>query len=480
MADFVAVLKKTIDAQADKSPELRQRVYAKARATIEQKLVTANASQVVAVRQRKILEDAIEEVEAFYAPPASQPAFEEPQTDPLEDFLHESTRAANTSSYADREPQIATEPRYSDDDHDKEDEASQVQPGRRDDWGVERDQNRADEKSFARRGEYTERSSPKEKRSYKGLIIGLIAVLSLGGAGYGVWANKDKLQELASSLGRSDAPASGDSGTAQQPDGQTPPAGQTSGSEQPQTGETQTGQQPSTPEEQKMTQRLMPDGSEVDDGPSGGQNGLGEGKSTAASTPGAEQTNTQNQQQAQQAVAVGQQALLYEERGGTESGSVERGNVVWSEIQESPSEGEPAAPAIRASVTMPDSKVELKMTVRKNTDQSIPASHLIEMVFTVPDNFAGGVVDNVQRITFKDTEQAAGNPLIAVPSKIADNFFIIWLNDAKTAQDTNLSLMRRLQWIDIPISYRNGRRALISLEKGVPGEKVFNDVLGAS
>ena len=40
--------------------------------------------------------------------------------------------------------------------------------------------------------------------------------------------------------------------------------------------------------------------------------------------------------------------------------------------------------------------------------------------------------------------------------------------------------MRRLQWIDIPISYRNGRRALISLEKGVPGEKAFNDVLGTN
>ncbi|SUW34599.1 transcriptional regulator [Brucella melitensis] len=68
------------------------------------------------------------------------------------------------------------------------------------------------------------------------------------------------------------------------------------------------------------------------------------------------------------------------------------------------------------------------MTIRKNTDQSIPASHLIEMVFTVPEGFPGGAIDNVQRITFKDTEQAAGNPLIAVPSKIADNFFIIWLN----------------------------------------------------
>lgn len=154
--------------------------------------------------------------------------------------------------------------------------------------------------------------------------------------------------------------------------------------------------------------------------------------------------------------------------------------MVWSVIEESPEDGQPAQPAVRATVTMPTSKVELKMTIRKNTDQSIPASHLIEMVFTVPEGFSGGVVDNVQRVTFKDTEQAAGNPLIAVPSKIGDNFFIVWLNDARTAQDTNLSLMRRLQWIDIPISYRNGRRALISLEKGVPGEKAFNDVLGTN
>lgn len=474
MADFVAVLKKTIDAQADKSPELRERVYAKARATIEQKLVTANASQVVAVRQRKILEDAIEEVEAFYAPPTSMPVVEEPQTDPLEDFLHESTRSARMSSYDDEAP-VSTERRYSDSDVDSGDDTSPVHSRSNDEWAVERDRDGSDDKPYARRGEYADHDVRKEKRSFKGLIIGLIAALALGGAGYGVWANKDKLQELASSLGRSDAPASGDTGTAQTPAEQTPPAGQTAGNEQPSSEQT-----PATPEAQKMTQRLMPDGAETDEGPAGGQAGVGEGKSTAASTPTPEQTNTQNQPQSQQAVAVGQQALLYEERGGTETGSVERGNVVWSEIEESPSEGEPAAPAIRASVTMPDSKVELKMTIRKNTDQSIPASHLIEMVFTVPENFAGGVVDNVQRVTFKDTEQAAGNPLIAVPSKIADNFFIIWLNDAKTAQDTNLSLMRRLQWIDIPISYRNGRRALISLEKGVPGEKVFNDVLGAS
>ncbi len=476
MADFVAVLKKTIDAQADKSPELRQRVYAKARATIEQKLVTANASQAVAVRQRNILEDAIAEVEAFYAPPAAVP--EPPVEDALDDFLQEANRAAEdrVPSHDDDEPAFSHAPRGERRDSTSDDEdAPAFVAERNDDWKLDR----AKEKAQARRSEYIERTARKEQRSYKGLVVALIAVLALGTAGYVVWNNKDKIQELASSLGRSDAPATGSDTQTHPEEGTTPPADSNTAT----TGGEQKPEQPQQPAgEPKLTQRLMPDGSETDSGPAGGANGIGEGTSTAASTPAPAETNppTGAQPGQNQTVAVGQQALLYEERGGAGSDSVERGNVVWSTIEESLEDGQPAQPAVRATVTMPTSKVELKMTIRKNTDQSIPASHLIEMVFTVPEGFPGGVVDNVQRVTFKDTEQAAGNPLVAVPSKIGDNFFIVWLNDARTAQDTNLSLMRRLQWIDIPISYRNGRRALISLEKGVPGEKVFNEVLGTN
>ncbi len=161
---FCSGSEKTIDAQADKSPELRQRVYAKARATIEQKLVTANASQVVAVRQRKILEDAIEEVEAFYAPPASKPVVEEPQTDPLEDFLHESTRSTRMSSYDDEGP-VSTEPRYSDSDVDSGDDTAPVHSRNNDDWAVERDRDGSDDTAYARRGNmqiemYAKKSAP--------------------------------------------------------------------------------------------------------------------------------------------------------------------------------------------------------------------------------------------------------------------------------------------------------------------------------
>ncbi len=69
MADFVAVLRKTIDGLVqDPTPELRQRVYAKARATIEQKLVTLNAPEAVSKRQIAAIDDAIAEVEASFAP----------------------------------------------------------------------------------------------------------------------------------------------------------------------------------------------------------------------------------------------------------------------------------------------------------------------------------------------------------------------------------------------------------------------------
>ncbi|MGB3387479.1 MAG: hypothetical protein WBA88_05795, partial [Pseudaminobacter sp.] len=68
MADFVAVLKKTLDGLKDPTPELRQRVYDKARATIEAKLaaITPPPPQAVAERQKRALEEAIATVEQQY------------------------------------------------------------------------------------------------------------------------------------------------------------------------------------------------------------------------------------------------------------------------------------------------------------------------------------------------------------------------------------------------------------------------------
>lgn len=532
MADFAAVLKKTIDAQAHPTPDLRQRVYAKARATIEQKLASANAPAAVASRQRKALEDAIAEVEAQYAAPevseAPEPSkapepkktpeaskapevkkeqkpiapapvaeksvsakhrveeiapaeetslpeaepvgdAEQQPSDPLEEFLKGAQPAPLTSS-SQPMPDFAATPRGTPRSQalEENDPVLSIDRGDHDEWR----QDREEEDAFAR--DPSHRVPYEERRGIgRGAILGLLALLVLGGAGYAAWANKDVLQTYLTGVvdqfnggdetAEEPAPAPTDQQPAVEP--QQPPA-------DTQPAENGAGQQPQP--QPKLTQRLLPDGSEVDPGPAGDKPGIGEGTSTAASN---DTVQPPAPAAPQAAVPVGQQAFFYEERSGQEAGSAKRGSVVWSVVQDSPGEGEPEEPAIRADVTVPDNGISLRMTIRRNTDKSLPASHLIEMIFTVPQNFPGGAIDQVQRVTFKDTEQAAGSPLIAVPAKIADNIFIVALNDARTAVNTNMTLMRRQQWIDIPITYRSGRRALITLEKGVPGDKVFDEVL---
>ncbi len=117
------------------------------------------------------------------------------------------------------------------------------------------------------------------------------------------------------------------------------------------------------------------------------------------------------------------------------------------------------------------------MTIKRNADPSLPASHLIEFVFSMPENFEGGGIDSVQRVAMKRTEQDRGDPLIAVPAKITDDFHMIALNDFPEAITTNTDLLRSRNWIDIPITYRNGRRALLTMQKGAAGAEVFNRVM---
>ncbi|EJM99346.1 hypothetical protein [Phyllobacterium sp. YR531] len=526
MADFVAVLRKTIDGLADPTPELRQRVYAKARATIEQKLVTLNAPEAVAKRQIAALDDAISEVEASFAPadediapvpeplpvappptvpevvvappppvakaeptptpapswtrsePAATPPFVpiETQPDALEDFLSSQDRSKPSAGPEEEDFSVGAPERSNLSRDAIDDEGFGVRGG--------------DDDSRSDYGVYTRGplKQPEPKRSLVPLIsiAALLAVVAgVAYAGY-TWrddiskqasAAKDYIVSLTSSSEPTPAPKPTQT-AATQPTPQQPvkPA-------QPAATPTAAPNSTEPKGEPKLTQRLLPDGQEIDPGRANDTPSVGEGTSVATSTsdpaaqPAAPGQQPAGQTQPPAALPIGQKAFFYEERSGQDAQRREEGGVVWSVVQESPGNDLPPEPAIRAEVNIPELAIKLRMIIRRNGDKTLPASHLIEMIFTVPEGFAGGSIDNVSRMTFKDREEAPGSPLVAIPAKIADNFFIIAMNDAKTAVDTNTSLMRRMSWIDIPIAYKTGRRALITLEKGLPGERAFDEVL---
>lgn len=95
---------------------------------------------------------------------------------------------------------------------------------------------------------------------------------------------------------------------------------------------------------------------------------------------------------------VAQSAILYEEGGSPSDSSFDTGRVVWSVVEEQGGEGEGNIPAIRARVEVPSRQLVLIMTVKRNTDRALPASHLIELVFAVPDDFSGGSIGEISTL----------------------------------------------------------------------------------
>jgi len=137
----------------------------------------------------------------------------------------------------------------------------------------------------------------------------------------------------------------------------------------------------------------------------------------------------------------------------------------------------PPEPVIIGDIQVAEKDIAAKVTIKRNVDEALSASHLIELKFTFGSNFEGGSVENVARFVMKATEEARGEPLVAVPVKVSDGDFLVALNNLQQAVDVNTLLLQDGGWIDIPITYKNGKRALVTLEKGGTGERVFTEAL---
>ena len=175
---------------------------------------------------------------------------------------------------------------------------------------------------------------------------------------------------------------------------------------------------------------------------------------------------------------VGQKAALYEEpldsaaaaKGVTQIAAA----VTWSFVADS-SDG----PQVVAQLDVPDRKLKIRLAVRKNTDKSIPASHLVEVTATVPPDFPGKGIKSVPRLVLKPAEDARGQPLIGASAKVADGFFWIALSALDADIKGNLGLLRDRGWIDLPLVYDSGQRAILTFEKGNQGDRAFQQAIAA-
>ena len=179
------------------------------------------------------------------------------------------------------------------------------------------------------------------------------------------------------------------------------------------------------------------------------------------------------------AAAVAQRVVLYEEDPADPQGKRYIGSAIWRTETVTPGPGVPPELAVRADLEIPERRITMTFSLRRNTDQALPASHTIEVTFNLPADFPFGGISNVPGILMKQAEQTRGAPLAGLAVKVTSGFFLVGLSAVEADMQRNLQLLKERAWFDIPIVYNNGRRAILALEKGNPGERAFDEAFKA-
>jgi hypothetical protein len=154
------------------------------------------------------------------------------------------------------------------------------------------------------------------------------------------------------------------------------------------------------------------------------------------------------------------------------------GVVVWRLDNVGGGPGEPVGSAIRGDAEIPDGKLKLTLVFQKNLDAALSASHTINVSFKLAADSDLQGVKAIGPIQMRRPDAQSGEKVYGIPVTINENNFLIGLMRGDR-EPRNLTLLRSLMVIDLPMLLADGRGATISLEKGPTGERVFADAIEA-
>jgi hypothetical protein len=317
-------------------------------------------------------------------------------------------------------------------------------------------------------GNFPRARAEDERRGLGAVTIFLIvfAVLLVGAGGAGFWAWREGFIDLDTMFGRG-APATQQVAT-------TPTATTDAATDTPATG---VGNTATPAEDAAPTTELAAD------------DRLGAEPAPTAETPalplvepsterlGADTATAATDQAATSvdpASLAGSQSLLLEASDNGTTGAVPfSGTVEWSKGTD-----EMGLPTLIGKANIPARNLAVDVLIRKNSDASLPASHLMEVNFRVTDSFIGGSIAGLPGVLLKNEELVQGTPLVGASARVVGNSFLFALSASPADITANSSLLISRKWIDLALIYATGKRAIITLEKDAAAETMFTEVVG--
>jgi hypothetical protein len=170
--------------------------------------------------------------------------------------------------------------------------------------------------------------------------------------------------------------------------------------------------------------------------------------------------------------------VLYEEEPDANSTRFV-GSVIWRTETVTAGLGQPPELVVRADVEVPERKLAVTWSLRRNTDKGLPATHTVEITFKLPADFPFGGISNVPGILMKEGERTRGAPLKGLAVNVTPSFYLIGLSNQEADKQRNLQLLEERGWFDMPVVYNNNRRAILAMEKGAPGDRALADAFKA-
>jgi hypothetical protein len=233
-------------------------------------------------------------------------------------------------------------------------------------------------------------------------------------------------------------------------------------------------QQPAPPESSaKIAERVQanPPAPAAPSAPASGPQGQSsaQGTTPSAEAPGAPA--------ALAAPAAGRAAMLVASADNPQKPVVSLGSTVWSLIPPAPNQ--PATVAVKAEADIPDLKMHATMTLRKNTDPTLQATHTIDLKFSFAEGAPITGFKDVGLPQMRKEDSTAAEALTSVKVKISDTYFLIALAKGESDIARNLDLMQTRSWFDFPLLLNDDRIAKVVFQKSPEGQAMLEKAFDA-
>jgi hypothetical protein len=175
--------------------------------------------------------------------------------------------------------------------------------------------------------------------------------------------------------------------------------------------------------------------------------------------------------------ATSRAAMLIATANDPQKPTVTLGAAVWSIIPATP--GQPSTLAIRIEIEVPDQKMRATVTIRKNADASLPATHTIDLRATFADGAEIKGIKDMGLPQMRKDDAGTGDAISGVRVKINDSYYLIGLTRSDVDAAHNLDLMATRAWFDFPLLLNDDRIAKLTFAKGEAGDRVMAQALDA-